>query len=244
VIPKLKVLPWTEEGWKATIEELHSRQKIPPAASGDLFKTTVQEMMKTYARKVSLSTMEVRKIWRGYRGRPMGSGSGAWQASPQFGFCLRMGGLASLQIAVERFLPTGLSTSQNITTHLVPLLKELVSLASKYSLLLSSEPFASAIRRILVAWTTHVLGPRPSKTTIVPAYQAGLGRYTCRCTECLRVQAFLRGAQSSERLERIGATKRKHVEQQIGACMGSLVTYSTITQSPQGLEVTLCPCST
>jgi hypothetical protein len=87
------------------------------------------------------------------------------------------------------------------------------------------------------------LGPRPSKTTIVPAYQAGLGRYTCRCTECLRVQAFLRGAQSSETLERIGATKRKHVEQQIGACLGSLVTYSTITKSPQGLEVILRLCS-
>jgi hypothetical protein len=37
VIPKLKVLPWTEEGWKATIEELHSRQKTHPAALGDLF---------------------------------------------------------------------------------------------------------------------------------------------------------------------------------------------------------------
>jgi hypothetical protein len=227
VMPKLITLPCNEAGWKAVIEELHSRRKMPPAELGDIYRRTAHDMTNTYAAKAPI---------RAIRG---GSYMSAMKASPTFAFCFTMGGPASLHVAVQRALAASLGSAQSIITELVPLFGELVTLTRRHHASLSWEPFALTIRQILLAWTSLVLGSQPSKTAAVPALEAILARYQCMCEDCLRVKTFLRGNSASFDLWSIGAQRRTHVEKELSSRLNKLVRYIKIDTRPQGLTVRL-----
>jgi hypothetical protein len=184
-------------------------------------------MTQTYAAKVPL---------------PAGPGSlssgDGWEDKSQLAFCLSMGGPVALKIFVERVLSANIGSAKTIEDQLMPLLEQLLLLAQKHNLSESSEPFASAIRQVLFAWTSHVLGPRPCSTAISLDFQPSLDRFTCACVECTRVRSFLLlGNTSTELLHGIGAVKRKHVEQQLTRHLNGFVSYKLIVGTPQGLSV-------
>jgi hypothetical protein len=225
VMRRLITLPWDEAGWKAVIEELHSRRKMPPAELGDIYRRTAHDMTNTYATKAP-----IRAISDGFYSSTM-------KASPTFAFCFTMGGAASLHVAVQRALAASVGSAQSITTELVPLFEELVTLPRRYHASPAYEPFASAIRQILLAWTSLVLGSQPSKTASVPALEAILAQYQCMCEDCLRVKTFLRGNSASFDLWSIGAQRRMHVEKELSSRLDKLVRYIKIDTRPQGLTV-------
>jgi hypothetical protein len=226
----LKALPWDGAVWKSIIEELHSRKELPPVELNHPYRDTVYDMINMYATMVSINGMGSGYDYPYY--------NASRNASSTFAFCFSMGGPASLQIVIQRALQKSLGSSYGITNELVPLLGELVSMAQTSGLSPSQEPFASTIKKILLAWISLVLGPRPSKHIPMSTIQAIVARSTCKCQECLQVKGFLLGNTESITLSRIGAPKRRHVEQELSIPnIRELVTHRTIGRSPQGLEV-------
>jgi hypothetical protein len=186
-------------------------------------------MSKVYAAKVALN---------------FGSGYsysyGPRKVASAFAFCFTRGGPAALQVAIQRTLQSNLSSPLGISDELIPLLGELLSLAQQHNFSPSLEPFASAVKKILLAWSIQVLGPQPATSGPVPVMEIDLARYTCACQECAQVKSFLRGGEASFALARIGAPKRKHVEKELSnSHIQELATYKMISTVPQGLEVRL-----
>jgi hypothetical protein len=172
-------------------------------------------------------------MWHGYP-----HSNGLRKASPTFEFCFARGGSASLQIAVQRALQKSLGSAEGVINELVPLYRELISIAQKYGVSPTQEPFTSAIRKILLAWIALVLGPQPPKSGPISTMETVLAHYSCSCQECSQVKAFLRGGTASITLARIGAPKRRHVEKELSNTnIRQLVTYKMIGSVPQGLEV-------
>jgi glutaredoxin len=151
-------------------------------------------------------------------------------------FCLQAGGHASLSVVLQRFLKTYLSPASSITAHLVPLFSDIIGLTRSKHMSPASEPLASTIKEILTAWTTHVLGPRPSNSAVVDL-NSNLARFQCSCPHCTEVRTFLRSGERSINLNLIYATKAKHVQKELSISMRGLVNSSIIPTTPQGLRV-------
>jgi hypothetical protein len=220
IVPKLWALPWNEQDCKEVVEELHHRCVAlygTSATLADLYKTAVDRMMKVYVVNVPLPQQN-------YGGL--------------LDFCLKIGGVENMRIVVQRILTTYSSSRKSVADHLVPLMKDLVLVAKNATLSPASEPFAFALKQIITAWTSNVLGPRPS-TTAVADLRAKLSRYACPCPECRRAKSFLQGEAASIRLDRIYATKQKHVKKELDTYVRGLVTYSTINSTPQGLQASI-----
>lgn len=194
-------------------------------------------MTNTYARKAAISTTPMRGYYN--------SNSQALVTTHTvtiLEFCLSKGGLPCFAIALDRLLDPKLITEGYVNQTLVPLLPQLRTLAVKHGHALAAEPFAHGFRTIMRAWAEKVLGPRPSEAG-AQGILASLRQWTCACEPCASVRRFLTAqAERAKTLDRIGAPKRKHVEQQLTAYARGAATYQAIMRSPQGLQVSLCFC--
>jgi hypothetical protein len=220
IVPKLWGLPWHEQDCKEVIEELHRRLGALDSNSValvDLYDTAVAKIMKVYLDNVTIAHQSYGEL---------------------LVFCLKIGGIESMRIVVQRILAKHSSTRKGVTDHLVPLMRDLLLVAKKATRPPASEPFASALKQIITAWTSHVLGPRPSMAPIAEL-RARLPRYTCSTAECQQVKSFLQSDDPSIRLERIYATKVKHVQGELNVVFRGLVTFSVIGGSPQGLQASV-----
>lgn len=151
--------------------------------------------------------------------------------------CLSVGVPEGCSIVLDRALDPSLLKAPYITNTLVPLVSELRKLAAEHQQPLTSPVFASALRRILCAWTDKVLGPKPADSS---ATIAQINAWACSCTTCAAVRTFLTSKpERSQTWHRIGAPTRKHVEGFLTRHARTAATWFTVGRSPQGITVCL-----
>ena len=129
---------------------------------------------------------------------------------------------------------------KNLTPHrlsnvLLPVLPRLKEWSVQHGRL---DALRTTFQTIVSGWLHQVLGKEPKTSASFQAKLAGLSSWTCACGMCLRARTFI--AESTEnilRLDRIGATARKHVEQEVRGYAHSLVTCETMGTTPQGVQV-------
>ncbi|EJD55214.1 hypothetical protein AURDEDRAFT_118417 [Auricularia subglabra TFB-10046 SS5] len=239
-IPKLTALPWNATSWKACIELLHKRRTEPAfAVVSTQLGNAVTAMVRTYAQKVDLPASSAQAY--NYSSKPRyGAGGrliGDTRICDVLTTCVKVDGMECAKIVLDRVLH-GAHSTQYISDVLIPLIEQLAAFAREHRLSLSGEPFASAIRQIMSVWLDKVLGAMPDES-LSRSLLNTLARYTCTCEECKSVRTFL--TTIPERvltLDRIGAPKRKHVEQQLSSWARGAATYDFIRTTPQGLKVT------
>lgn len=153
-------------------------------------------------------------------------------------WCITMKYPALFGTVVQQFTNQEKLTKQYLTDILVPFLPELWTWALKYSALNAVAP---AFQRAMSAWTDVALGAPPAANATLATQLQGLARWTCSCEHCPTARAFLsqQGGPSTQ-LTRIGAPKRRRVEQQLLTHARSLVTFQMISTVPQGLTVSIC----
>ncbi|KAA1473722.1 hypothetical protein DENSPDRAFT_291262 [Dentipellis sp. KUC8613] len=140
------------------------------------------------------------------------------------------------QIVIPRFLNPPTINESYITKILIPLLPEFRKWAVKVNQL---DSLAWVFPKIVLPWQEKVLGPPPAHNAALAKRMQGLQQWSCICGDCRKVQAFLKSdPQCALSLDRIGAVRRKHLEKYMSELDKKLVTYTTITTSPQGLKVT------
>ncbi|KAL1741386.1 hypothetical protein HDZ31DRAFT_45534 [Schizophyllum fasciatum] len=100
-----------------------------------------------------------------------------------------------------------------------------------------TKPFDAAFATIVTLWAKQSLGPKPVDP---PAHiLVGLRKHTCHCQVCADVFKFLDKSEAkSHRCERLGAPKRKHLENELGKFARGAAEWSVIDSSPQGLKIT------
>lgn len=236
IVPKVQSLPWNEVGWRAFVEELHTKRRDPTLASiSKSIVAVIGDMTKRYARKAAVITVHARYPYGSHRP------ANTIVATPVLEFCINKGGLRCFAVALDRVLDSKQMTENYINHTLIPFLPQLRTIAINHHYALSSEPFTYAFRTILRAWAEKVLGPRPSQAN-AQAIVASMRQWTCSCEPCASVRRFLTAqAERHKTLDRIGAPKRKHVEQQLTLYARGATTYQTTTGSPQGLQVSVTP---
>ena len=238
IIPKVKELPWNEQGYQHFILALRVRRSEPFFKDvAPLMDSTIADIANVFAQKAALSavTPPAASRYSSYNA----SQSGVKPAVAVLDFCLTIGGPSCMAIAVDRMIHPSLLTKTYVKQSLVELLPQLRTLAMTHHLALHTEPFAFAFRAILRAWAERVLGPRPSDVEFQSAMSA-MSRWRCTCAPCAELRTFLSAkADRTCHLKRIGAPKRRHVESEITMSVGRYVSFQTIGGSPQGLQVRL-----
>ena len=147
-------------------------------------------------------------------------------------------GLTSLYLVlVERLTHSKKLTPTYISNMLIPLLPQIRTWAVQRGLL---DTFAYAFQRIVAAWVDNVLGSPPAANPTLAKQLQDLSGWNCTCHQCVQAKNFLtKTADPVVHLARIGAPKRRHVEQYLSAYARGIATYSTIGGSPQGLSVSV-----
>ncbi|EJD55226.1 hypothetical protein AURDEDRAFT_140854, partial [Auricularia subglabra TFB-10046 SS5] len=240
-IPKLKDMPWNAASWKSFIDLLATRRTEPVFAAAETHLNAVLvEMATTYAQKVDLPSTNQPATYSGYYGSSSihSTPTGAAKIRDALDVCIRAGGIGCAKIVLDRVLEArNLTSVMFVSDVLIPLVANMATLAKEQHLALSADPFAPAIRKIMRAWLDKVLGLNPDITRVQPLLNR-LKNFTCVCAECKRVRDFLtKGHDRELRLERVGAPKRKHVEQYLSSWAQGMATFDTLRTSPQGLKV-------
>ena len=140
-------------------------------------------------------------------------------------------------VFIEHLTHSTKLTPTYISNMLVPLLPQIRTWAVQRGLL---DTFAYAFQRIVATWVDKALGPPPTPNPTLATQLKDLSKWTCSCHECVQAKNSLtKSAEAAVHLDRIGAPKRRHVEQYLSAYARGIATYSTIGGSPQGLRVSI-----
>ncbi|KAL1670115.1 hypothetical protein GGF50DRAFT_122817 [Schizophyllum commune] len=151
--------------------------------------------------------------------------------------CLTYGQIPLCSSVFARLCDRTLITPAYIQNVIVPFLPQLQYFLNQNKLPAHSPPFNAAFTEIVALWATHVLGPRPPDP---PADMLEkMSKPSCHCQSCVDVFTFLnKSADRVCRLERLGAPKRQHLEQELSALARGAATWQVIGGNPQGLLVT------
>ncbi|KAI4526233.1 hypothetical protein K525DRAFT_288525 [Schizophyllum commune Loenen D] len=150
--------------------------------------------------------------------------------------CLTYGQIPLCSSVFARLCDRTLITPAYIQNVIVPFLPQLQYFLNQNKLPAHSPPFNAAFTEIVALWATHVLGPRPPDP---PADMLKMSKPSCHCQSCVDVFTFLnKSADRVCRLERLGAPKRQHLEQELSALARGAATWQVIGGNPQGLLVT------
>ncbi|KAL1695544.1 hypothetical protein GGG16DRAFT_121735 [Schizophyllum commune] len=151
--------------------------------------------------------------------------------------CLKYDQIPLCSSVLVRLCDRTLITPAYIQNVLVPFLPQLRHFLNQNKLPPHAPPFNAAFTDIVALWARHVLGPRPPDP---PADMLEmLSKPSCHCQSCVDVFTFLnKSADRAYRLERIGAPKRQHVEQELFSFARGAATWQAIGGTPQGLLVT------
>ncbi|KAI0717694.1 hypothetical protein C8T65DRAFT_804649 [Cerioporus squamosus] len=122
----------------------------------------------------------------------------------------------------------------------VPVLEHLVHLMHKHQLSLTLPAFAPFVRTILSLWAATVIGSLPQDTAAtLQQLQLQLNGWSCTCEHCSTVKTWMtEEPERSMTYDRIGGTKRKHLEKFMKAHAMGLATWDPIMTTPQGIEIT------
>lgn len=156
-------------------------------------------------------------------------------------YCLSRGASDSSGALLERVSQLGGAEPDKdfIKNVVVTVLEQLVQLTVKHQLSLTQRAFAPFVKRALSLWATTVIGPLPQGTAAtIRQFQLLLDSWACSCEHCSTVKSWLaEEPETSMTYDRIGGTKRKHLEKFMKAHVIGMVTWDTIMTSPQGIEV-------
>ena len=150
--------------------------------------------------------------------------------------CLKYDQIPLCSSVFARLCDRTLLTPAYIQNVMVPFLPQLRHFLNQNKLPPHAPPFNAAFTDIFALWARHVLGPRSPDP---PADMLELlSKSSCHCQPCVDVFTFLnKSADRAYRLERIGAPKRQHVEQELFSFACGAATWQAIGGTPQGLLV-------
>ncbi|TFK46617.1 hypothetical protein OE88DRAFT_876433 [Heliocybe sulcata] len=227
IVPKLKVLQLPEASMRRFVEEVHNRRGEFASAQGaeaSLSPLTTDLVDYIIGKAVMVSPAS---------------------AIEYLDFCLNTGNPASCVRVIMRLLNPGVTVSDAyIKQSLVPFIPELRRFLIRHKLSPTTEPFSSAFKAIMTAWLNKFLGPKPSEARMEQII-ASVRRLDCSCLDCRSVVKFLGNRDSTQSvltLSRIGAPKRRHVEQYLGRYCSLAATWALVSGSPQGLRVQKTDC--
>ncbi|KAI1793098.1 hypothetical protein LXA43DRAFT_1127543, partial [Ganoderma leucocontextum] len=227
IVPKLEALNLQDTQLRAIMDELHAKRALLDP-SGTKVHPVLFRLLKKWVSIVNLTAYSPSSYYGGQSTKP---------AIPVLEYCLTLGLPEVCVIVTKRLLHPAKLDAEYIKNQLAPLLPDLSTLLVRQKVPLSSPTFAPLFRTIMLYFAEKVLGPRPPDTA--SKHLQALSRWTCTCDVCPAVRKFLT-SEANERREwgRIGAPKRRHVEQFLNLHARSLATYTTIRTTPQGLTVT------
>lgn len=152
--------------------------------------------------------------------------------------CLTTGNRASTSLVFRRLLDPSFHKPEYIENVLVPFLPELRQFLINNRVSLAEEPFSAVFKSIIMLWASKVLGSKPNQAT--DTLIAKMRGHPCKCLYCTQAFNFLTtSVDKTCRLERIGAPKRKHLEQELSRHAHGAATWVMIPGSPQGLTVSV-----
>ncbi|KAJ8455552.1 hypothetical protein ONZ51_g12411 [Trametes cubensis] len=229
VVPKLEGLKLDVSVLRSIIEEVHRRRaQIDP--DGTRVKSALLRLLKKYIGGISLVAPTYSASYY------LATVNRTKPVLEALEFCFTVQLPEGCTFVFQRLLNPPKLDSQYITTQLAPLVPDIRPFLMKHKLPLNQEPFATALRAIMLYWGQKVTGPRPSE--VPQTYMNALRAWTCRCEICPAVRAFLTSKpEESMSWTRIGAPKRKHVENFLATHARAIATYDTIRSTPQGLIV-------
>ncbi|KAH9897752.1 hypothetical protein C8Q73DRAFT_370472 [Cubamyces lactineus] len=233
VVPKLEGLKLDAVVLRSIIEEVHRRRtQIDP--DGARVKGALLRLLKKYVGSVTLAAPTYSASYY------LATINRTKPILDALEFCLTLQLPEACTFVLHRLLNPPKLDSQYITTQLAPLVPDLRPFLLKHQLLVTSEPFATALRTIMLYWGRKVMGPRPPG--VPQAYMDALKAWTCSCDICPAVRTFLTSKpEETMSWTRIGAPKRKHVENFLNFRARGIASHQMIRSTPQGLTVTKKP---
>lgn len=128
-------------------------------------------------------------------------------------------------------------TTNHITTHLVPLIPELVTFLNGNSINLSSQPYSTLFKGAVLAWCRKVLGPKPPDVS--PQINMVARTLSSCCHSCKPIGTFLHSSKQRDlRLDRVGAPNAKHMDTKMRSCCSpNIATWTIVMTSPRGFQV-------
>ncbi|KAG8858501.1 hypothetical protein FRB96_005172 [Tulasnella sp. 330] len=135
-----------------------------------------------------------------------------------------------------RALDTPTPTARYTKTVLSPLSTQLVTFCCKQRLVLSSEPYAAAFWSIFLSWEATILGRIPDGWVLSAEHLEATRSISCKCEPCGLLNAFLdTGGKREFAVEKIGGSKRQHIEDVLRSRGRQTMTWNTVNTTPQGL---------
>ncbi|KAF7789413.1 hypothetical protein EIP86_000357 [Pleurotus ostreatoroseus] len=238
ILPKLDTLASSEASTKAIIEELQplvSKMVLPASYQGPSLPETMTSLTKKYAQCVSIHSMQA--------------------IAAAIDCCLQVQSPETVWDIIKRVLdPEKLKERDALSNHygdsdgvprenltyadtvVAPLMARLRKLADEHQML---DALAPAFRQIARTYVEQTLGPLPPGNP--DRRLAEIRRWKCECAQCIEIRTFLLRPKPgrSITLLRIGAPKRKHVENFLRQyATGEGATWRMVGSNPQGIEVT------
>ena len=226
IVPKLEALNLQETPLREIMDELHAKRALFDPSRTKI-RPILFRLLKKWASIANLTTHHQSAYYRGQYIKP---------AISVFDYCLTLRLPEVCAIVTKRLLNPAKLDTEYIKNQLAPLLPDLSALLAKQQQPPSSPPFAPLFRTTMLYYTEKVLGPRPPDT--LGKHLQALSKWTCSCEVCPTVRKFLT-SEGIERREwqRIGAPKRRHLEQHLDLHARLLATHAMIRSTPQGLSV-------
>jgi hypothetical protein len=219
----MQQLAWNEDAWRGIIEALHEHRDVT-GLNHDILGSAIAPLAKTFASQVSMTDYTMRLYGLGR----------------VLELCLKTGGVDAAGIFLERALQPETRTAPKAEDDLFSLVPDIRRIALAQARAPTADPFASASRSIMLLYIQKELPPRPHDPEAESCI-ANIANWRCQtagCEDCPAVKDFLTSQPGTElTLARIGAVRRKHVEQQLSRGSYGARFEAITNRSPQGIKV-------
>lgn len=239
--PTLKASKLWESTYVDFVEQLQRcKNKIPPSSGRISVDSIIADVIRLVIQKATFAPYT--RPSATYHHQNTTAASSAHQNRARtlelLRLCIETGNQPLCTLAFKRLLDPAFHSQEYIKNVLVPFIPELRQFLDTNGIALADAPFNDVSKSIVMLWATKVLGSKPSE--VADTVMAGMRNHACKCVECERAFTFLTGSgvEKTCPMYRIGAQRRKHVEQELNKYVPrTAVTWSTIPGSPQGLLV-------
>lgn len=237
VVAKLERVPLQTPVLHSIIEELGAK-RAQIDSTGITVNPHLLRLLQKYINALDLTYRSYGSTTYAWGGAPRPAAQKPAIAALEFCFTLKLPD--ACKFVLGRLLNPPKLDGKYVQEQLAPLVPDMRALLVKHKQPLSSEPFATTFRNIMLQWVLKVMGPRPPDT--VATLLGSLKNWTCSCDICHPVRTFLTAKpEESMSWHRIGAPKRRHVESYLQTYARQVATFATIRSSPQGITVCRVP---
>jgi len=218
-MPKVQTLQWSLGSWQEFATHI-TNQRAALEAFSFPFTNAIAEILGIMIRQISSQNIQTGVI-------------------TVLEVCYSTGTLALVPDTLRKMLdPASLVNVAYIEQTLIPFVPTLKQFIVTHKVPPTFAPYAGIFKSILMQWISMVLGPRPRDIDVPVTIMQNT---KCGCSECRdMVNFFKQDGGEAHSFNRIGATKRKHLETKLQTYGGrNAARWSTIVGSPQGLQVCL-----